>query len=212
MVRKGEPQRKLEWDSQGHLVTNDAVTRSLLQQARLVRMSFVRRKTRVSVVAGVTASLLLTLLSAMTFAQEKTECALPDCDQAKAFFSKFQKAIEADQKTEVVAMVRYPLRSYDNGKATLFKTKAQLMAAYDSVFTSAVRCAIQSATLSDVWGNWRGFTISTGAIWWDRDIPSSARNVQTSDVSKYPFGVFGVNHGQETVKTCPANQDVPVQP
>lgn len=181
---------------------------SLPQQARLVGMYFARRKLGVSVVAAVASSLLLTLLSAMTFAQEKTECTLPDCDQAKAFFSKFQKAIEANQKQEVVAMVRYLL--HHNDKATVFKTKSQLLTEYDRVFTSGVRCAIQSATLSDVWGNWRGFTINAGAIWWDRDIPDSAKNVQTSDLSKYPFGVFRVNHSPVSDKTCPAKQHVPV--
>ena len=126
-----------------------------------MRMNCASRKLGVSVLATVAASLLLTLLSAMTFAQEKTECTLPDCDPAKVFFSKFQKAIEANQKQEVVAMVRYPLNSaYPDGKATVFKTKSQLLAKYDRVFTPGVRCAIQSATLSDVWGNWRGFTIS----------------------------------------------------
>ena len=92
------------------------------------------------------------------------------------------------------------------------KTKSQLLTEYDRVFTSGVRCAIQSARLSDVWWNWRGFTINAGAIWWDRDIPDSAKIVQTSDLSKYPFGVFCVNHSLVSDKTCPANQDVPVQP
>jgi hypothetical protein len=155
---------------------------------------------------------IVVLLTQFASAQEKPECTLPNCDQAKAFFSKFQKAVEENQKQEVVAMVRYPLRSYRNGKATTFKTKAQLMAGYDTVFTPGVRCAIQTAHPADVWGNWRGFTISAGAIWWDRDIPNSASNVQVSDLSKYPFGVFGVNHSPETDKTCALNQDVPVQP
>jgi len=156
--------------------------------------------------------LALVTLAVAAGAQEKPACALPDCDQAKAFFSKFQKAVESDQKEEVAGMVRYPLRSYRNGKATVYKSKAQLLAGYSTVFTPGVRCAIQSATLSDVWGNWRGFTIGAGAIWWDRDIPNSAANVQTGNLSKYPFGVFGVNHGPETDKTCALNQDVPVQP
>ena len=160
--------------------------------------------------SGVFCALLLCTLPGS--AQEKTECALPDCDQAKAFFGKFQRAIASNEKKDVVAMVRYPLKSYRNGKATTYKTKAQLLGGYDTVFTPGVRCAVQSATSSDVWGNWRGFTISAGAIWWDRDIPNSATNGQTSDLSKYPFGVFSVNHSPETDKTCPANQDVPVQP
>jgi hypothetical protein len=87
----------------------------------------------------------------MTFAQAKTECTLPDCDQAKAFFSRFQKAIEANQRQEIVAMLRYPLSSaYPDANGTVFKTKSQLLAEYDTVFTPGVQCAIQAATLSDV--------------------------------------------------------------
>jgi len=154
----------------------------------------------------------ITALPVVSQAQEKPDCALPDCDQAKAFFSKFQKATDSNEKQAVVAMVSYPLRSYRNGKATVFKTKAELLTAYDTVFTPGVRCAIKMATPSDVWGNWRGFTIGAGAIWFDRILPSSAKNMQPSDFSKYPFGVFGVNHGQETDKTCALNQDMPMQP
>jgi hypothetical protein len=84
-----------------------------------VRRNFARRKLGVSVVAAVAASRLLTLLSAMTFAREKTECTLPDWDQAKAFFSKFQMAIEA----------------------TVFKTKSQLLAEYDrGVYARRSQC------------------------------------------------------------------------
>jgi hypothetical protein len=151
------------------------------------------------------------MLPARAFAQEKTECTLPDCDQAKAFFAKFQQAVDGDKKQDVVAMVRYPLHSYRNGKATVFKSKAQLLAGYETVFTPGVRCAIKAATVSDVWGNWRGFTISAGAIWWDRIIPNSATNLQPSDLGKYPFGVFGVNHSPATDKQCSANRDIPVQ-
>ena len=100
-------------------------------------------------------------------------------------------------------MIRYPLRSYHNGKATVIKTKAALLTSYDTVFTPGAWCAITTAALDDVWGTWRGFTISTGAIWWDRIIPNSASGVRVSDLTKYPFGVFGVNHSPETDKTCP---------
>ena len=148
---------------------------------------------------------LLLLFSTSGHSQEKPQCTLPDCDQAKAFFQKFQHALDAGQKQEVVAMVRYPLHSYRNGKGTIFKSKTQLLAGYDTVFTAGVRCAIKTAVPDDVWGNWRGFTVSAGAIWWDRIIPNSATNLQPSDLSKYPFGVFGVNHSPETDKQCPSN-------
>jgi hypothetical protein len=154
----------------------------------------------------------LLALSAPGWSQEKPQCTLPDCDQAQAFFTKFQTAVNANQRKEVAALIRYPLHSYLNGKATIVKTKADMLARYDSVFTPGVRCAIQSATASDVWGNWRGFTIGAGAIWWDRIIPASADKngaLQPSDLSKYPFGVFGVNHSPETDKDCNANPKPP---
>jgi hypothetical protein len=161
---------------------------------------------------GFLCFLFLLPQSGAVLAQEKTQCTLPDCDQAKAFFQKLQQAVDADKKQEVARMVRCPLHSYRNGKETVYTTKSRLLAGYGAVFTPGVRCAIKTATLEDVWGNWRGFTISAGAIWWDRIIPNSAANLQPSDLSKYPFGVFGVNHGPETDKQCPANQGIPLKP
>ena len=161
--------------------------------------------------SGISLVGCLLLSSAIALAQEKPQCTLPIATRPRRSSRSFSRQSIADKKQEVVAMIRYPLNSYRNGKATVFKTKTHLLASYDTVFTGGVRCAIKTATLDDVWGNWRGFTISAGAIWWDRIIPNSATNVQPSDLSKYPFGVFGVNHSPETDKQCPANQDIPVQ-
>jgi hypothetical protein len=156
-------------------------------------------------IAAIAILITVILLPAVLSASQKPNCTLPDCDQAKAFFARFQKAIDADQRQDVAAMVSYPLHSYRNGKATVIKTKADLLAHYDTVFSTGARCAIKTASLDDVWGNWRGFTISAGAIWWDRILPKSvAQNgaVQPSDLSKFPFGVYGVNHSPETDKSC----------
>lgn len=147
----------------------------------------------------------LLALSTRIAAQEKPQCTLPDCDQAKAFFVKFQQAVDANRKQDVAGMVRYPLHSYSNGRASIFKTKDQLLAGYDSVFTPGLLCTIKIATQADVWGNWRGFTITGGAIWWDRIVPNSATKdsaIQPPDLAKYPFGVFGVNHSTLTDKDC----------
>ena len=120
-------------------------------------------------------------LSTGIAAQEKPQCTLPDCDQAKAFLVKFQQAVGAGRKQDVAGMVRYPLHSYSNGRTSIFKTKDQLLAGYDTVVTPGLVCAIKSATQADVWANWRGFTITGGAIWWDRIIPNSAaKNSATS--------------------------------
>jgi hypothetical protein len=151
------------------------------------------------------------VLPVVGVAQEQTECTLPDCDQAKAFFAEFQKAIDANQQQEVAGMLRYPFRSNRNGKSTMIKSKADLLARYDTVFDPPTRCAIKSASASDVWGNWRGFTVSTGVIWWDRIIPNSATHsgaIQPSDLNEYPFRVIRVNHSPETDKNCAGDAQV----
>jgi len=162
---------------------------------------------RISLAEIVVFSVLL-VLPAGVCTQAKSACTLPDCDQAKDFFAKVQKAIDADQRQDVAAMVSYPLRSYRDGKLTAVKTKAELLARYDSIFDPGTRCAIKAATVEDVWGNWHGFTVSAGVIWWDRIIPDSVAQkgtIQPSDLSKYPFGVISVNHSPETAKSCAGN-------
>jgi len=158
--------------------------------------------------ASVAAFSALLALPAVGWSQAKSECTLPDCDQAKAFFTKFQGAINADQRKDVVAMVSYPLRSNRNGKSTVIKTKADLLAQYDTVFDAGTRCAIKAASIADVWGNWRGFTVAAGIIWWDRILPpSAAKNaeIQPSDLAKYPFGIITVNQSSQADKHCTAD-------
>ena len=46
-------------------------------------------------------------------------------------------------------------------------------------------CAIDSAKTSDVWGNYQGFMIGNGVIWWDQVIPASAKNPNLESVN-YP--------------------------
>jgi len=164
-------------------------------------MPWSRARSRRALVRISMVECLLTL-SAVAWAGEKTECTLPDCDEARQFFRKFQQAVNSDSRQDVARMVRYPLRSYRNGKATVFRTRTELLGGYDKVFTAGVRCALESAVPADVWGNWRGFTIGAGTIWWDRIIPSSAAIAKSPDLAKFFFAVFSVNHGPEVEKDC----------
>ena len=160
-----------------------------------------RRRTQVAVVL---TSALFLLCNAAS-AQEKSTCTLPDCDQAKVFFQKLQQAVDEDNRQAVVAMVRYPLNSYHDGKKTVVASKAQFLAKFDTVIDAHTRCALKAASVQDVWGNWRGFTVGAGLIWWNRIIPKSSKNVQAPALTKYPFGVYGVNHGPEVAAGCWTN-------
>jgi hypothetical protein len=54
-----------------------------------------------------------------------------------------------------------------------------------------VRAAILQATADEVWGNYRGFMVGRGVIWFDAVI-SSDKSVP-GDTTKYPFKVITVN-------------------
>jgi hypothetical protein len=96
-----------------------------------------------------------------------TTTSRPDCRDAVAFFDKFQKALKVDNRGVVVSMVRFPLRVQLGGQKALIKRKSQLLREYDKVFDAPVRCAITKAKRTDVWGNWQGYTVASGAAWWE---------------------------------------------
>ena len=107
----------------------------------------------------------------------------PDCPQAVAFFTEFQEALKNGDRNSLSSMVRYPLRVRLNGKPAFIRSKREFLQGFDRIFEPVVRCAVLAGRAQDVWGNWRGFTISSGAIWWER------RNAPDA-----PFEVITVNN------------------
>lgn len=84
------------------------------------------------------------------------------------FLSTLQAAVAADNRAAVAALVRYPLTTYDNGVATAeYADAAALLAAYDALFTPAVKDAIARATPETLFTNIDGVMIGNGEIWID---------------------------------------------
>jgi hypothetical protein len=130
------------------------------------------------------------LLLPACFAQAKddpcqAQYARPDCHRAVAFFLKLQEAFRHDDRKAVAAMVAYPLRVQLNGKPAFMRSRQQLLANYDKVFDPVIRCEVLAAKKEDVWGNWQGFTIRGGELWWEAS--GMADNA--------PFRVITVNNG-----------------
>ncbi len=101
----------------------------------------------------------------------------------------------------MAAMVSYPLHATQNGKRIQIRTRQQLLQKYSQLFNPAVVCAIMSAKASDVWGNYQGFMIGNGVIWWDAVIPSTEKNPQTES-GKYSFKVIAINNEGVRVRGC----------
>ena len=121
--------------------------------------------------------------------------ARPDCPDAIAFLAKFQDALKSNDHEAVAMLVNYPLLLTGAAGRTQVRSRAQLLASFDGIFTPTVRSAILKATPDDVWGNYQGFMIGDGVIWFDGIIPrnQAAHPSATGDSAKYPFKLKTVN-------------------
>src|SRR6202043_3648712 len=95
----------------------------------------------------------------------------PDCPRALAFFREFQSALQAKNRDAVAGMIAYPLLTTAHHRTVHITSERHLLAHFDEIFDDGVRCVILHASEKDVWGNWQGFTVDGGAVWFDSIIP-----------------------------------------
>jgi hypothetical protein len=125
----------------------------------------------------------------------------PDCPGAITFLGKLQTAFERNDRKAVASLVHYPLLTTLNSKKVHIASRDQLLTHYDEIFDAGVRCAVRNSTASDVWGNWQGFTIPSGAIWFDGTVlPTQKDDPDAPDYwTKHAFKIITVNNGNVTV-------------
>jgi hypothetical protein len=118
----------------------------------------------------------------------------PDCPGAIAFLAKLQDTLKQNDREAVASLVNYPLLVSVGGR-TRIRSRAQFLANFDRVFNPQVRAAILKANADDVWGNYRGFMVGGGVIWFDGIIPRNDHpDVSAPDYwTKYPFKIITVN-------------------
>jgi hypothetical protein len=115
----------------------------------------------------------------------------PDCPAAIAFLAKFQDALKRDDHPAVASLVHYPLLVTASRKRKV-RTRAELLADFDHIFTASIRVAILNATADDVWGNQNGFMIGRGVIWFDAIVHRN-QSPASSSQANYPFRLITVN-------------------
>ena len=125
----------------------------------------------------------------------------PDCPGAITFLGKLQTTFQSNDRKAVASLVRYPLLTTLHSKKVSIANRAQLLTHYDEIFDAGVRCAVLNASAKEVWGNWQGFTIGDGAIWFDGIIPRTEKvDIDAPDYwTKKPFKIITVNNGSATV-------------
>lgn len=115
----------------------------------------------------------------------------PECPAAIAFLAKFQDALKRGNHQDVASLVNYPLLVTAPHKRKI-RTRAELLADFDHIFTASIRVAILNATADDVWGNANGFMVGRGVIWFDSIIPDK-QNPATGGQANYSFKLITVN-------------------
>lgn len=127
---------------------------------------------------------------------QKDASTRPDCPQAIAFFHRMQTELRNGNRQALAQLVHYPLRTAIGKKRASIGSPKQLLAHFNEIFDEGVRCEVLDATDQDVWGNWQGFTVGDGAIWFDGIIPKGTVPDTTAPDyrTKYPFRIIAVNN------------------
>jgi hypothetical protein len=153
---------------------------------------------------GFTLVLTCLFLPSSALSQEDGNCTKgasprPDCPEAIAFFRTFQAALSNNDRAKVASLVSYPVLTSLRHRRANVKSAAQLLVHYDEIFDRRVRCAILAAKAKDVWGNWRGFTVDGGPIWFDAIIPAHEHpdTAGLDHSSRYPFKIIGINNDSD---------------
>ena len=81
------------------------------------------------------------------------------------FFDALKKAIAADDKAAVAAMVDYPFQARIGGKAVKIRDAAHFVSDYDKIITAKVKQAVAQQTYAGLFANWQGVSIGDGEIW-----------------------------------------------
>jgi hypothetical protein len=125
----------------------------------------------------------------------------PDCPGAITFLSKLQTTFQSNDRNAVASLVRYPLLTTLHSKKVHITSRGHLLTHYDEIFNAGVRCAVLNATAKEVWGNWQGFTIGSGTIWFDGIIPRTEKvKTDAPDYwTKHSFKIVAVNNGTVTI-------------
>jgi hypothetical protein len=82
------------------------------------------------------------------------------------FVARLKRAVAANDRAAVAAMVNYPLTvNAPGGRSMTYRNAAALSANYARVFTPEVKAAVAAAKADDLFSRDQGVMIGNGEIW-----------------------------------------------
>jgi len=83
----------------------------------------------------------------------------------RAFFAQLQKAVAADDRQAVAAMVEYPIEATIGGRNVKIRDAKHFVTNYGKVITPKVKDAVIRQRYEDLFANWQGVMIGDGEVW-----------------------------------------------
>ena len=91
---------------------------------------------------------------------------IKDASQVPKFVASLQKALAADDKNAVAALVSYPLMVSVGGQDLEVEDKAAFVSQYDRIITKEIKQNILAQPLNDIFVNKQGVMVgSDGKVW-----------------------------------------------
>ena len=125
--------------------------------------------------AGITVFLFLASLPGHAQDQAKTGCngsTVEDYSpgvvpKAQQFLSTLKTLVKADNREEIGRLVRYPLAVNSAKVHRRIRSRAEFVKSYDTLFTAAIKRAIERQAPECLFANWQGVMIGSGEVWFE---------------------------------------------
>jgi hypothetical protein len=85
--------------------------------------------------------------------------------EVKLFLGKLQRAVVADDRSAVAALVAFPLRAWTGRATVAVRDRKQFLKLYPSIFTPALKQSVAAASADSAWCNWQGVMFDSGRFW-----------------------------------------------
>jgi|HubBroStandDraft_1064217.scaffolds.fasta_scaffold02351_4 hypothetical protein len=86
-------------------------------------------------------------------------------DSYRRFLTDLQQAVAKDARSEVAAMVAYPLTTHIAGKKIILQTPAEFLQHYDQLLPAKALAVIRAQTYPALFANAQGVMIGAGEVW-----------------------------------------------
>jgi hypothetical protein len=95
---------------------------------------------------------------------------IDDPKKFETFFADVQALVGADDKEKLAEYIQYPMHFFEGDKKDApIKDSKAFIAAYDRIFTKEIKEMLKTQTLKDLFVNYKGISVGSGAIWFSVD-------------------------------------------